>query len=273
MRSGKTLHDRQVPPSGSYRTWATLAAFVAVALVGTAARAEVSRRGGDALAKPVSVSWTGKKLTECLADLAKQTGIGFLLDPALPAETGEPTVTYSGTDVLCAVALGQALRAGGLRYTIRGGSIYISTPKRLARKIVYGQADAVPEAQPMGKGEALEILSPADDDDDAPLGDPRQIWNRPWRKVEGPRVNPATGLTDFPAPPIWIDSPNAGNARYKYSHKPSFLKPEYLDEQDDDAKSLNQLIGQVIRIIKAHPSWSPTQVVVALEPPAPPAEE
>ena len=255
------------------RSGKALAAVVAVALVGAAARAEVSRSAGDALAKPVSVSWTGKKLTECLADLAKQTGSGFMLDPALPAETSEAAVTYSGADVPCAVALGHALRAGGLRYTIRGGSIYISTPKRLARKIVYGQADAVPEAQPMGKGEALEILSPADDDDDVNLGDVRQIWNRPWRKVEGPRVNPATGLTDFPAPPIWIDSPDAGNARFKYSREPSFLKPEYLDELDDDAKSLNQLIGQVIRIIKAHPSWGATQVVVALEPPAPPAEE
>jgi hypothetical protein len=250
-----------------------LATFLAVALVGTAARAEVSRRGGDPLAKPVSVSWTGKKLTECLADLAKQTGLGFMLDPALPAETSEAAVTYSGTDVACAVALGQALRAGGLRYTIRDESIYISTPKRLARKIVYGQADAVPEAQPMDKGEALEILSPADDDDDVNLGDPRQIWNRPWRKVEGPRVNPATGLTDFPGPPIWIDSPDAGNARFKYSNKPSVLKPEYLDEQDDDAKSLNRLIGQIIGIIRANPSWSTSQVVVALDPPAPPAEE
>ena len=245
-----------------------LTILAAVAFAGVTARAEVSRSGGDPLAKPVSVSWTGKKITECLADLAKQTGFGFLLDPALPAETGEAAVTYSGTDVPCAVALGQALRAAGLRYAVRDRSIYISTPKLLARKIVYGQEDVVPEATPMGKAEALEILSPADDDDDVTLGDVRQIWNQPWRKVEGPRVNPATGLTDYPAPPIWIDSPDAGNARFKYARHPSFLKPEYLDELDDDAKSLNQLVGQIIQIIKAHPSWRAAQVVVALEPPA-----
>ena len=251
-----------------------LAVLAVVAFAGATARAELSRRGGDPLAKPVSVGWTAKKLTECLADLAKQTGLGFLLDPALPAETREAAVTYSGTDVACAVALGQALRAGGLRYTIRGGSIYVSTAKLLARKIVYGQEDVVPEAKPMGKAEALEILSPADDDDDVNLGDVRQIWNQPWRKVEGPRVNPATGLTDYPAPPIWIDSPDAGNARFKYSREPSFLKPEYLDEQDDDAKALNQLVGQVIRIIRAHPSWQVPQVVVALgAPTTPPADE
>ena len=243
-----------------------LAALAAVALVGTAARAEFSRAADESLARPVSVSWTGKKLPECLADLAKETGLGFVLDPALPAETRETLVTYTGTEVACAFALGQALRAAGLRYAARAGSVYISTPKRLARKIVYGGAAAVPEAEPMGKGEALEILSPADDDDDVNLGDVRQIRNRPWRQVEGPSVNPATGLTDYPAPPIWIDSPDAGNARFKYSLHPSFLKPEYLDEQDDETKRLNQLVGQLIRIVKAHPDWSTVQIVGALRP-------
>lgn len=248
------------------RSGNVLAALVAVALAGTAARAEISRAADESLAKPVSVSWTGKKLTECLADLAKETGLGFVLDPALPAETREAVVTYTGTEVACSAALGEALRAAGLRYAARAGSVYISTPERLARKIVYGAGEAVPEAKPMGKGEALEILSPADDDDDVNLGDVRQIWNQPWRQVEGASVNPATGLTDYPGPPVWIDSPDAGNARFKYSLLPSFLKPEYLDEQDDETKRLNQLVGQLVRIVRTHPNWSTVQIVGALRP-------
>lgn len=225
----------------------------------------------DALEKPVSVSWSGAKLTDCLGDLAKQTGAGFVLDPALAAEKRAARVTYAGTDVPLAVALGQALRAAGLRYTIRQGSVLISTPERLAREIVHGGRDFVAEAVPMSKGEALSLLSPADDDDDFPLSDVRQIHNKPWKQVEEATVNAETGLPDYPAPPVWIDSPDADSNRFKYTTRPSFAKPEHLPDPallsgagagaGVQAQLDQEALGRLIAIIKAHPDWSSGRII------------
>ncbi len=203
-------------------------------------------RVDEALGQSVNVTWAGMKLTDCLADLAKQAGVGFVLDPALDAGVRDTKVTYSGEAPL-AVALGAALARAGLRYAVRGGTITISTPKRLARLIVYGRAETPPEAAPMDRGEAMSILSPLDGD--YPLSDVRQIRNKPWRQVEEASVNPATGLPDFPGPPIWIDSPDADHPRFRYTDRPSFLKPEHLDKLDDKAALEREILGRIIEML------------------------
>jgi hypothetical protein len=196
----------------------------------------------EALEKPVKVEWAGARLTEALADLAKQGALSFVLDPAIPEAVRETPVIYSGSDVPLRVALGQALRAGGLRYTIRDGAVLVGTPKRLAERIVYGpQADDLPEAEPMTRGEALEALSPVE----AP--DITDVRAQPWRRPEPARENPVTGLTDYPGPPIWIDSPDADSARFKYSNKPSYLKAEHLDGHYD---SEHETLGRALEVIK-----------------------
>ncbi len=222
----------------------------------------------EALAKSVTVSWTDRKLTSCLADLAKATGAAFMLDPALPADARDAEVAYSGTDVPCATALGHALRAAGLRYAIRSGTVWISTPARLARKVVYGDEDAMPESRPMGMGEAMALISPADDDSDYTLADVRQIRNKPWRQVEAPTVNPATGITDYPAPPVWIDEPDADSPRYKYTTQPTFLKPEYKSGREETATAApsvsDETLAAVAHQIKRNPGWSTGQIIAAI---------
>lgn len=247
------------------RLGTALAAMTVGILACGAARGE-SRSATEALQKTVSVSWAGEAFTDCLADLAQQAGAGFVLDPALTPEQRSTKVTCSADDVPLALALGRALRTAGLRYTVREGSIWISTPKRVAERVLYGDGGAVPEAVPMGRGEAITLLSPADDDTgEFALDDPRQIHNRPWRKPESPRLNPQTGLTDYPAPPIWIDSADADSARFKYSREPSFLKPEHLDRLPVEARVENEQIGRLAKLIREHPDWDRDRIIVVLE--------
>jgi len=219
-----------------------------------------------ALNKEVHVNWARARLIDCLADLAEQSGAGFTLDAALAEDLRNTQVSYTGNGVPLALALGRALRAAGLRYTIFDGSIWISTPKRVAERVLYGDGGEVPEAVPMGRGEAMDMLSPVDrDTGEFPLDDPRQVRNTPWRRPEDPKLNEATGLIDYPAPPIWIDSPDADSARFKYSREPSFLKPEHLDKLPLEARAENEQIGRLVKMIKAHPDWDRDRIVVVLE--------
>jgi hypothetical protein len=206
----------------------------------------------------VRVNWVNAKLTEALADLAAQTGVGFILDPAIGERAREARVTYASEDTEFRIALGRALKAGGLRYTFSAAAIWVSTPERVAEKIVYKGSENLAEAEPMSRGEALDVL--ADDEDVPAIGDLSQNRN-PWRKPEEPSTNPVTGVTDFPAPPTWIDSDDAGNARFKYSSRPSFLKPEYRDGAGGESNAL----GLAIELINRHPEWSRDEIVLMLE--------
>jgi hypothetical protein len=224
------------------------------------------RSASEALEKTVRVNWARARLIDCLADLAEQSGVGFTLDARLTDAHRHAEVSYSADAAPLALALGRALRASGLRYTIRSGSIWISTPKRVAERVLYGDGGAVPEAMPMGRGEALGMLGPVDrDTGEFSLDDPRQIHNKPWRRPESPKLNEATGLVDYPGPPIWIDSPDAGNARFKYSREPSFLKPEHLDELPLEARAENERLGRLARMIRSHPEWDRDRIIVVIE--------
>ncbi|MHC4252779.1 MAG: hypothetical protein ACYS9X_26980 [Planctomycetota bacterium] len=227
-----------------------LATIVVAALAGgrATAGAPSAPRG---IETPVSVSWTDAELTECLVDLARQTGTGFILDPTLGEDVRASKVTYAGAGVTLATALGHALKAAGLRYAIHRGSILISTEKGLAKKIVYGQTRPAVESKPMDLGEALSILSVAEDEegDDVPLSDLRQIHNKPWRQIPKPTVNPLTGLMDFPGPPVWIASPDANSPKWRYTSRPSFLRPEYLDELSTEARSEIERMGRLADMI------------------------
>jgi hypothetical protein len=263
---------------------AVLLAAVAGSGAARAAWEAAAAAGADPLEKAVKVDWQEAKLTKALADLAVQGGVSFIVDPALPADVRDSTVTYSDSDVTLSRALGQALRQAGLRYAMRGGTIFVSTPRRLAERIVYGRTEALPEAEPMTRSEAHDILAPEMGDDH--LIGPGQIHRVPWRKPEEPSVNPATGLTDFPAPPIWIDSPDADSPRFRYTTRPSFLKAEHADEADEESRSANEDLGRLIEIIKRHPDWDRDGIAAVLRTvdegeddggaegePGPPAEE
>ena len=118
----------------------------------------------------------------------------------------------------------------------------------------------------MTRGEALDMLTPLDrDTGEFSLDDPRQINNKPWRRPEDPKLNEATGLVDYPAPPIWIDAADADSARFKYSRQPSFLKPEHLDELPVEARAENERIGRLAAMIRSHPEWDRDRIIIVLE--------
>jgi hypothetical protein len=222
----------------------------------------MSARGAapDVLDAPVRVSWVDAKLTDALADLASQTGVGFILDPEMSSAARSATISYASNQTSFKVALGRALKAAGLRYAIIGGAIWISTPERVAQRIVYKGQENLEEAEPMSRGEALDTLSP--DDDDVPsLGDLSRP-QKPWKRAKAPSVNPVTGLTDFPAPPIWVESDDADNPRFKYASTPSFLKPEYRTEGASDS---TDALAIIITVVKTHPEWSREEILAVME--------
>jgi len=246
------------------RSVKVLTAVATAALACGVARG-AGRSAEEALRKTVRVNWARARLIDCLADLAEQSGAGFTLDATLTDRERHAEVSYSADEVPLALALGRALRAAGLRYTIRSGSLWISTPKRVAERVLYGDGGTVPEAAPMSRGEALDMLTPVDrDTGQFPLDDPRQVRNTPWRRPENPKLNEATGLVDYPAPPIWIDSPDADSARFKYSREPSFLKPEHLDELSVEARAENERIGRLVKMIRSHPEWGRERIIAVL---------
>lgn len=173
-------------------------------------------------------------LSEWLQLFGKITNENFILDPGLPRTVGETKLTVrvrKGGTVLDALAV--ALALAGLRYAILDGAVFISTEGRLADKVLAGQRIAEPlgsarTRQPMSTGEAIGRTQIFDPYQDGFIGAADMLASSPWRLWEGPRYNPRTGLTDYPGPPVWIEDPDIGHPRFRYTATPFFLKPEYL---------------------------------------------
>lgn len=248
---------------------AVLATAILV-LVMTEGTAEAKVAPTPSLVTTVNVQWTGEKLSKALEELVGAAGVKVVLDPTLPKEVLDTPVRYAASRVSVKGALGAVLRCASLRYVImEGGGVFVSTREGAARAILSGKTEtpAFVEAEPMGLGEALATLGGDLDDDSHLVGDPRvTIYNKPWKQPKKESVNPATGLTDYPGPPIWIDSPDADSPRFKYTSKPSFLKPEYKSGvADSDEEELTELLGKLAAILQRHPGWRNRVVSAASE--------
>jgi len=213
-----------------------------------------------ALGRPISVSWSGAALASTLEDVASHGQVKITLDPELPAEVGKTPVTYSAKDVPLRVALGNALRAAGLRYAVLDGELFVSTPERVARTLIYGPQGATdpPEAEPMQVGEALGVLTPSVEDPDEEM---------PWCRDDVEVVNPVTGLSDYPAPPIFGVPSNSPDAvRFRYTDRPSYLKPEYLDAAAaGTTQSERELLLRLVELIRRNPEWARSELLKAME--------
>ena len=173
-------------------------------------------------------------VNEWLQLFGKITNENFILDPGLPksvAETKLSVRVQKGGTVLDALAVTLAL--AGLRYTILDGAVFISTEGKLADRLLTGQGVGEPMAtararEALSVGDAVVRSQPFDPYYDEFIGAPDMIASTPWRLWEPPRYNPRTGLTDYPGPPTWIESPQVGNPRFRYTATPYYLKPELL---------------------------------------------
>ena len=256
------------------RTGAVLAAAVAV-LVGVVAggarpaeAAESEKKAEKALDKvekalerSVKVRWKDLDLSACLKDLSRIGRLKITLDAGLPASIGETLVNYAAEDVPLTVALGNALHAAELRYTITEDGVFASTQGRLARKLVYGEG-APAESNPMTRADALAVLSRRDVEEEEEaftLGDPAfTIDCRPERLQERPRYNPETGLTDYPAPPIWmLGDDDINDANFRYSLRPYFETPEEIvrqgGRQGGGARSERELFAYIVELMDENP--------------------
>ncbi|MBI3828443.1 MAG: hypothetical protein HY291_02945 [Planctomycetes bacterium] len=204
-------------------------------------------------------------LTELLSLFGQITKENFVLDPTLPktvADTKVKIQVQAGGTVLDAFSV--ALALSGLRYTVMDGAVFISTEGKLSDKLLSGQGAADPVAigqarQPVTVGDAVVRSQPFDPYQDNFVQPRDFIGYYPWRLWEPERYNAKTGLTDFPGPPVDIDSPQVGHPRFRYTSTPYFLKPEFLayeqekreyrDEQDRQDSAERQASARALSVL------------------------
>jgi hypothetical protein len=181
-------------------------------------------------------------LTEMLQLFSKLTNENFVLDPGLPAGTSDTKLSIrvqKGSTVLDAFSVTLAL--SGLRYIVADNMIWVSSEDRLSRRLLNNASilEGTDTRAPFSTAEAVTRSQPFDRYTDDFIGAENFISNYPWRQWEAPRYNAATGLTDYPGPPVMMDSPDVGHPRFKYSTQPYFLKPEYIEIERAKQESIN----------------------------------
>jgi len=212
-------------------------------------------------------------LNEWLSLFGKITNENFILDPALPKSVGETKLTVKVQKGSMVVdALGVTLSLAGLRYAILDGAVFVSTEGKLGDRLLSGQGLSQPvmpprAREPMSVGEAVVRSEPFDRYADGFIGEADMIASYPYRLWEAPRLNPRTGLIDYPGPPIWFDDPDINNPRFRYTTTPLFLKGEYLaweqekrelrEEQDRRARAERQAnakaLDALLQLLRENP--------------------
>ncbi len=240
-----------------------MATLGVAALVATAALAESGKEKakplyiyGEELERPVSVAFAGETLAKALGALGRQGRVEIVLDAALPSRASETPISYTASDVPLGVALGNVLRVAGLRYAVEtGGRLFVSTPGRLARRLIYGtRRTSSPEAEPMDTAEAMDILSPR-------IEDPYE--EMPWTQWDIVVVNPVTGINDYPAPPVFGTPSNRyDEPRFRYTDRPFYLKPTYLDAEARGAgMSEREILLRLVELIRRNPDWVQSELM------------
>lgn len=223
-------------------------------------------------------------LSEILQLLGKATGENFVLDPTLPKSVGEQKVTVRAkADGTVLDAFSVTLALTGLRYSILDGVIYISTEGKLSDRLIGGQGASEPVAsiqarRPLSVSDAVGRSQPFDPYQDHFVHTSDFIGHYPWRLWEPPRYNSNTGLTDFPGPPVDIDSPQVGHPRFRYTSIPYFLKPEFLayeqekreyreerDVQDRAERQANaRALAALLQLLKDNPNLKADDILKKL---------
>lgn len=267
--------------------WTGLLCFVAASVWGVEVSAPTpTERIEKALTMEIdSLDQQEHTLNEWLGLFGKITNENFILDSGLPKSVGETQLTVrvqKGSMVVD--ALGVALALAGLRYSIMDGAVFVSTEGRLGDRLLSGQGLTQPvmtprAREPMSVGEAVVRSEPFDRYADSFIGAADMISSYPYRLWEMPRLNPMTGLTDFPGPPIWFDDPDINNPRFRYTTTPLFLKGEYLaweqekrelrenqdrrmrDQRQANAKALEALL----QLLKENPNLKAKDILDKLD--------
>ena len=226
---------------------------------------------GKSLSDKMTVNWDSKKADQALALVSKASGVTITVDKAVTGILSSTDVSLNVADTAIKDILGAVLKTAGLRYTLRDGGLFVSTPQRLVTLLLSGDKDTeVAEAEPMTEAEAIAITNEADVASDVPdLSNPWEaIGFEPWKKPLKEYRDPVTGVMQFPAPDVWVESENKGNPRFYFSDRPSFLIPEKLWElvyaNGSDAGAKHELLGRVSKMIKDHPEWTEDEVLKQL---------
>lgn len=242
--------------------------LTASVLVAEEEKAEKAKDWQDEIVQKLQTTVTLDKkatLKQALANISAMSGVTIILDDRLPESNN--VIAIQAKDESLQIVLGKVLKQAGLRYTLKDGGVYVSRAQDLIAMLLSGdEQEGEEEAQPLTPADALRLSGETKFEDIPDLSNPYDaIGFEPWRKPEAPYVDPRTGITHFPAPPIWVEAEDADNPRFKFSDTPSFLKAEHLWEEvySKDKAQLEEaeLLGRLTRLLQSNPKFSQKEVL------------
>ena len=164
---------------------------------------------GNNLANTITINWQNKDADQALVFISKVAGVTITIDKAIVGKLATTEVNVRAVDKPLKDVLGEVLKAAGLRYTLRDGALFVSTPARLVQLLLSGEPeDEVVEAEPMTEADAIALYNEEDVANDIPdLSNPYEALGfEPWEKPRKAYRDPITGIMQYPAPPIWVEA-------------------------------------------------------------------
>lgn len=244
------------------------------------------------LQNTITVNLQDKALSDVLSLIARQSGVSVVLDDALPQEVRSMKVSVEAKEETLQMLLGRVLARAELRFTLKDGGIYVSTVDNLVKAMLkadekkdipaaaepFTTADAVKELRREGEpwvsdyrgGKRVLHTGGLRTGDAVPdLSNPYEAMGfEPWRAPQKPYVDPRTGVTHFPAPPVWVAAENEDDPRYLFTTQPSFLKAEYLwkkvyAEGSREAEE-HELLGRLTEVLEDEDDLTQKEVLKQL---------
>ncbi len=137
--------------------------MLSVALVATVASAASASTPSSAAAraelrKKVSFEFEDTPLWEALSSLQMMTRLNFVLDASAPREKREAAVSMKVENVTVEQALRKMLGPAGLHYGIVEGTVFVSTPEKVAAEVRRsGTKGRSAEATGTGLGKRISV--------------------------------------------------------------------------------------------------------------------
>ena len=183
------------------------------------------------LEQKISLEIKDSTVSSALTLFQKSSGVTVTLDPAAAKAVKSVKIDFSAKDMTGAHALGNILRLSGLRYTFADGAVHVSSTRQVAQKLVESSAKVTEEAvesKPMTNGDAavIRMNSTYYQEEHYGIGITGEgtRFTQKWQK---PYLDPVTGLTQYPGPPIISESESAGGRGVWFTQQPYYIKPQY----------------------------------------------
>jgi hypothetical protein len=223
-----------------------------------------------------NVKVEGASIRAALKLFAGSTGIKVTVDTALRSKAKihyNLTKKREARDVL-----GDLLNlAGGLRFALLDGGIYVGTPGGVAAKLTTGSLpvkNGGRESEAMSQREAATVETATSyfrDFHDIGITGAGSTTTQQWeREYHDPR----TGLTHFPGPPAVIEDPDVGARRFWFTTRKHYIRPDYRglvpDSLSDNVRIHETLrtesgLDDLLKLIRDNPELNAGELLKKFE--------